>query len=253
MREIPGEDTGTNSVKKFREDCNVHTTAQCCITAGVLTGVAYLDAKLTISVKEDGEMVNDVELSLRDVLTSVMTEGKPLIRVVAELDDSTMMVISATIPERDAALANICQCTAVWTMYTLVLTHKATPAVVEATLRSWFEITHDKAAMEYSVYNRETGMVLLDIESGNPDGQETQELLSERLVDMSILKGKDIEVGEEEAGKDYNSDDSDMSKGSQDTRMYQDRIYGLNSATTVCLGSTNFFLFSFFMPDLACY
>ena len=54
-------------------------------------------------------MVDDVELFLRDVLTSVMAEGKPLIRVVAELDDSTVMVISVTSPERDAALANICQ------------------------------------------------------------------------------------------------------------------------------------------------
>ena len=98
MRDIPGEDAGTNLVKKFREDCNVHTAAQCCITTGVLTGVAYLDAKLAISVEEDGEMVDDVELSLRNVLTSVKIEGKPLIRVVAELDESTVMVISAALP-----------------------------------------------------------------------------------------------------------------------------------------------------------
>ena len=124
MREIPGEDAGTNLVKKFREDCNVHTAAQCCITTGVLTGVAYLDTKLTISVEEDGEMVDDVELSLRDVLTSAMAEGKPLFRVVVELDDSTVMVISATSPERDAFLANICQCTAAWTMYTMVFTQR---------------------------------------------------------------------------------------------------------------------------------
>ena len=32
MREIPGENAGTNLVKKFREDCNVHTAAQYCIT-----------------------------------------------------------------------------------------------------------------------------------------------------------------------------------------------------------------------------
>ena len=56
--------------------------------------------------------------------------------------------------------------------------------------------------MEYSVYDGETGMVSLDIKSGDPDGREAQELLSEGLVDMSILKGEDIEVGEEEAGKD---------------------------------------------------
>ena len=153
MREIPREDAGTNSVKKFRENCNAHTTAQCCITTGVLTGVAYLDDKLTISVEEDCEVVDDVELSLRDVLTSVMAEGKPLIRMVAESDDSTVMVISVTSSERDAALANICQCTAAWTMYTLVFTHKATPALVEAALRRWFETTHAKAAMEYSVYS----------------------------------------------------------------------------------------------------
>ena len=47
---------------------------------------------------------------------------------------------------------------------------------------------------------------------------------------MSILKGEDIEVGDEEAGKDCGSDDSDMSRGSQDTRIYQNRIYGLKGA-----------------------
>ena len=57
MREIPGEDAGTNLVRKYREDYNVHTAAQCCITAGVLEGVAYLDAKRTFSVKEEGEVV----------------------------------------------------------------------------------------------------------------------------------------------------------------------------------------------------
>ena len=69
------------------------------------------------------------------------------------------------------------------------------------------------------MYDNETGMVSLDIKSGDPDGREAQELLSEGLVDMSILKGEDIEVREEQAGKDYASDDSDMSRGSQDTRM----------------------------------
>ena len=52
--------------------------------------------------------------------------------------------------------------------------HKATPASVEAALGSWFEITHAKAAMEYSVYDGETGMVSLDIESRDPDGRETR-------------------------------------------------------------------------------
>ena len=63
-------------------------------------------------------MVDDEELSLRDVLKSVMAEGKPPIRVVAEIDDSTVMVMSATSPDRGAALANICQCTAVGMGYT---------------------------------------------------------------------------------------------------------------------------------------
>ena len=84
--------------------------------------------------------------------------------------------------------------------------------------------------MEYSVYDGEMGMVSLDIKNGDPDGRDAQELLREGLVDMSILQGEDIEVGEEEAGKDYDSDDSDMSRGSQDIRMYQNRIYGLKGA-----------------------
>ena len=84
--------------------------------------------------------------------------------------------------------------------------HKATPASVEVAFRSWFKITNTKAVMKYSVYDGETGMNSLDIESGELDGREAQELLSEGLVDMSILKGEGSEVGEEEAGKDYDSD-----------------------------------------------
>ena len=105
-------------------------------------------------------------------------------------------------------------------MFTLVFQHNGTPATVEGALRRWFEITHAKAAMEYAVFDDETGMVSLDVKSGDPDGREAQELLREGLVDMSIVKGEDIEVGEEQAGKDYDSDDSDMTRGSQDTRMY---------------------------------
>ena len=47
---------------------------------------------------------------------------------------------------------------------------------------------------------------------------------------MSIVKGEDIEAGQEKAGKDYDSDDSDMTRGSQDTRMFQNRIFGLEGA-----------------------
>ena len=230
IREIPEEDAGTNSVKRYREDCDVHTAAQCCITTGVLAGVAYLDAKRTITVEDDDGMVDDVELSLRDVLAGVELEGKPLIRVVAELNDSTVMVVSATSPERDALLENICQYIAAWTMFTLVFQHNGTPETVEGALRSWFGITHAKAAMEYAVFDDETGMVSLEVESGDPDGREAQELLREGLVDMSIVKGEDIEAGQEKAGKDYDSDDSDMTRGSQDTRMYQNRIFGLKGA-----------------------
>ena len=46
------------------------------------------------------------------------------------------------------------------------------------------------------------------------------------LVDMSTLKGEDVNVGEEEAGKGYGNKDSDMSRGSQNTKMYQNRICG---------------------------
>ena len=123
-------------VRKYREDCNVHTAAQCCITTGVLAGVAYLDAKRTLSVEEDGKMVVDVELSLRNVLTSAMVEGKPRIRVVVELNESTVMVVSATSPEGDALLENIYQYTAAWAMFTLVFQHNGTPATAEGALRS---------------------------------------------------------------------------------------------------------------------
>ena len=65
--------------------------------------------------------------------------------------------------------------------------------------------------MEYSACDDETGMVSLDVESGVPDRREAQKLLSEGLVDMLILKGEDIEVGEKQAGKDYDSEDNSMS------------------------------------------
>ena len=37
-------------------------------------------------------MVDEAEMCLRDVLTGVMVEGKPLIRAVAEIDASTVML-----------------------------------------------------------------------------------------------------------------------------------------------------------------
>ena len=80
------------------------------------------------------------------------------------------------------------------------------------------------------MYDGETVMISLYVESGDPGGREAQELLSEGLVDMSILKGGDIGVGEKEVGKDYDSDNSDISRGSRDTRMYQNRIYGFKGA-----------------------
>ena len=66
--EIPGEDAGTTSVKKFREDCNVHTAAQCCIKTGTLTGVALLDAKIVISLEKADKMMDEAGICLRDVL-----------------------------------------------------------------------------------------------------------------------------------------------------------------------------------------
>ena len=90
--------------------------------------------------------------------------------MLAQLNDSILMVISATSPERGVFLENICQCTPAWTMFMLVFEHNATPASVEGALKSWFKITHAKAVMEYSVFDNKTGMVSLDVESGDPDG-----------------------------------------------------------------------------------
>ena len=47
---------------------------------------------------------------------------------------------------------------------------------------------------------------------------------------MSILKGEDVDTGGEVAGRGYDSEDSDMTRGSQDTVMYKNRIYGLKAA-----------------------
>ena len=230
LREIPGDDAGADTIKKFKEDCDVHTASQCCITTGTLTGVVNLDVKLPFSIEDKDKMSDTEELSLRDILMDVKVEGKQLIRVLANVDASTVLAISATSVGRDAALANICQYTTGWAMFTLVFTYKASADSVEIALKSWFELTHAKAAMEFSEYDMETGLVSLDVSSGDQEGREVQELLSEGLVDMSILKGEDIDAGGEEAGRGYDSEDSDMTRGSQDTVMYKNRIYGLKAA-----------------------
>jgi len=229
-REIPGDEAGPNTVKKFKEDYDVHTASQCCITTGTLTGVVNLDVKLPFSIEDEDKMIDTEEMSLRDILMDVKVEGKQLIRVLANVDVSTAPAISATSEDRDAALANICQYTSPWAMYTLVFKYKAATASVEVALKSWFELTHAKAAMEFSEYDMDTGLVSLDVSSGDQEGREVQELLSEGLVDMSILKGGDVDTGKEVTGRGYDSDDSDMTRGSQNTTMYQNRIFGLKAA-----------------------
>ena len=52
------------------------------------------------------------------------------------------------------------------------------------------------------------------------------------MVDMSILANTEVDMGEEEAGRDYDSDNSVMSRGLQDTTMYAKRIYGFNGAVS---------------------
>ena len=47
-------------------------------------------------------------------------KGKPLFRVIAEVEDRVILTITATSGERDAALQNICQYTPAWVMYKLL-------------------------------------------------------------------------------------------------------------------------------------
>ena len=142
-REIPRADIGAATIKskRFKEDCDIHTASQCCITTRVLTGAAYLDVKLAISIENDDKMVDEVEMRLRDILMDVEVEGKSLIQVAADVDANMVLVISATGADRDAGLANMCQYTAAWTMYTLVFTYKVSTTSVETALNSWFEIS----------------------------------------------------------------------------------------------------------------
>ena len=194
--EIPGDDAGTATVKKFKGDCDIETISQCCITTDTLTGNANLDVKMGFSIKEDNKIVDKVKMSLRDILMNVEVEGKPLIRLVADVDATTALVISATGADRDAALANICQYISTWSIYTLVFKYKATAALVEVALRSWFDITHATAAIEFSEYDLETSVVSMDVSSGDQEGHEAQKLLSKGLMGMSILKGGDVDTEE---------------------------------------------------------
>ena len=123
-------------LKKFKGDCDVYTASQCCITTGTLMGVLNLDIKLPFSIKDEDEMADVKEMSLRDVLMDVKVDGKPPIRVLADVDASTVLAISATGADRDAALENICQYTPSWAMYTLMFEHKAVAASVEVVLKS---------------------------------------------------------------------------------------------------------------------
>ena len=50
------------------------------------------------------------------------------------------------------------------------------------------------------------------------------------MVDMSILDEAQMYGGEEVAGRDYDSDNSAMSRGSQNTTLFAARIYGFDAA-----------------------
>ena len=72
----------------------------------------------------------------------------------------------------------------------------------------------------------------MDETEGQQEGRETQELPSEGMVDMSILTNTEVDTGEEEAGRDYDSNNSVMPRGSQNTTMYARRIYGFDGAVS---------------------
>ena len=228
-RVIPDEDAGSLTITRFREDCLVHTAASSCATKGFLSGVSNLDVRLTITV-DDGTGDQNVSWSLRDVLMREKVGNKPLFRVIAELDGGEVAVITATGKERDAAVQNICHCTPAWAMYKLLFGHGAKPEHVQQAMTSWFVVTQANAAMEYSEYDIETGQVIMDTSGGQREGREAQELLGEGMVDMSILDKAQVYGGEEVAGRDYDSDNSAMSRGSQNTTLFAARIYGFDAA-----------------------
>ena len=78
----------------------------------------------------------------------------------------------------------------------------------------------------------ETRIVAMNETKGHQEKRQAQEFLSEGMVDMSILANTEVNKGEEEAGRDYDSDNSVMSRGSQNTTMYAKRIYGFNGAVS---------------------
>ena len=78
---VPGDNTGTTTSKRFKENCIVHLAPQCCARTGTLTGVAYLDVPLGFSTKKDGNHVSVEMRSLKDVLMDVDVGGKLLIGV----------------------------------------------------------------------------------------------------------------------------------------------------------------------------
>ena len=134
--------------------------------------------------------------------------GKPLFRVVAELEGGTVMAVVSTGDGRDEALMNISTSPAAWAMYKLLLKHGATTESTETALSAWFTSTHKKAAVEYSEYEPGSGRISLleDLEE-DEQGKESQEAIAEGLLDLSILdKPSEITKGAMASGRLYDSD-----------------------------------------------
>ena len=82
----------------------------------------------------------------------------------------------------------------------------------------------------YSEYDTDTGIVAMEPTSDKQEGREVQELLSKDMVDMSILTKGNVDTGGEEAGRNYDSDNSIMPQRSQNTEIYINKIFGFKNA-----------------------
>ena len=236
VREIPDDKAEGPTVTRFREDCDIHLATQSSATYGYLVGVTALDAAVEITIEGDGDIGAQVVrmMSLRQVLWEVKHNGKDLFRALALQRNGTVIAVVCEGDGRGELLTNIASATAAWVMYYLLFEVDVTTASVETALASWFSLVHRTAAISFSEYDQDTGMVtLLDANEGEMEGNEAQEAIAEGILDLSILDNPPtISRGSAMAGACYDSDEEDQSRASMDTAAWGRKIMGLQKAAT---------------------
>ena len=139
------------------------------------------------------------------------------------------MVIMWTRDGRAKECVNIATTTATWAMYNLLMVHNVTGESAEAAMTAWFLIIHKAVDINYSEYDQEIGKVSFqDNFWDKAVGTESQEVIVEGLLDLSILETPPkIHRGEMSGGRYYDSENEDMSWASMSTEAWHDKIMGM--------------------------